>query len=88
MPQPTFPFDPEDFTFDPVEQVFTFSNHHIAIAADTTIVPQPSQLPEVTVDSVTLTFENPSPHDTFTLPVHDFVVPPPVVDHVFDLLGL
>jgi hypothetical protein len=30
MAQPTFPFDPEDFTFDPVEQVFTFSNHHIA----------------------------------------------------------
>jgi hypothetical protein len=70
-----------------VEQTFTFSNEHITITADTTIVPPPPALPEsVTVDSVTLTFDNPSAHDAFTLPVHDVVVPPPVVEHVFNLL--
>jgi hypothetical protein len=64
---------------------FTFSNEHITIAAETTIVPSPPAQPEsVTVESVTLTFENPSTHGTFTLPVHDFVVPPPLVEHVFD----
>jgi hypothetical protein len=79
--------NPTSFTFNPVEQTFTFSNEHIAITADTTIVPPPPAPPEsVTVDSVTLTFDNPSPHDAFTLPVHDVVVPPPVVEHVFDLL--
>ena len=79
--------NPTSFTFNPVEQTFTFSNHHIAITADMTIVPTPPAPPEsVTVDSVTLTFDNPGPHDTFTLPVHDVVVPPHVVEHVFDLL--
>jgi hypothetical protein len=79
--------NPTSFTFNPTEQTFTFSNHHIAITADTTIVPAPPAPPEsVTVDSVTLAFDNPSPHDAFTLPVHDVVVPPHVVEHVFDLL--
>ena len=76
MAQPTF-------TFNPVEQTFTFSNEHLTIAAKTEIVPPPALPPEsVTVESVTLT----TPHDTFTLPVHDVVVPPHVVEHVFDLL--
>jgi hypothetical protein len=80
--------NPTSFTFNPVEQTFTFSNDHLTIVADTNIVPLPPAPPEsVIVESVTLTFENPSPHDTFTVPVHDFVVPPHVVDHVFDLLG-
>jgi hypothetical protein len=62
---------------------FTFSNEHLTIAVDTNFPQEP-----LTVESVTLTFENPSPHDTFELPITDFVVPPPVVDHVFDLLGI
>ena len=76
MAQPTF-------TFNPVEQTFTFSNEHITIAAATTILPPPPAPPQsVTVDSVTLT----NHHDTFILGVHDVVVPPHVVDHVFDLI--
>ncbi len=76
--------NPTTFTFDPVEQTFTFSNGHLTIVADTTIVPPPPAPPEtVTVDTVSLTTPH---HDTFTLPVHDVVVPPPVVEHVFDLL--
>jgi hypothetical protein len=77
--------NPTTFTFDPVEQTFTFSNGHLTIVADTSfVVPTPpATTPEsVTVDTVSLT----TPHDTFTLPVHDVVVPPPVVEHVFDLL--
>ena len=48
MAQPTF-------TFNPVEQTFTFSNEHLTIAAKTEIVPPPPLPPEsVTVESVTL----------------------------------
>jgi hypothetical protein len=61
--------NPTSFTFNPTEQTFTFSNHHIAITADTTIVPAPPAPPEsVTVDSVTLAFDNPSPHDGDAVP--------------------
>ena len=75
--------NPTTFTFNPVEQTFTFSNGHLTIVADTTIIPPPPAPPEsVTVDIVSLT----NHHDTFTLPVHDVVVPPHVVEHVFDLL--
>jgi hypothetical protein len=62
---------------------FTFSNEHLTIAVDTNFPQEP-----LTVESVTLTFENPSPHDTFTLPVDDFVIPPPVVEHVLEHLDL
>jgi hypothetical protein len=48
---------------------FTFSNEHVTIAVETGIVPPDS----ITVKSVTFT----TPHDTFTLPITDFVVPPP-----------
>jgi hypothetical protein len=74
--------NPTSFNFDGVG-TFTFSNGgHLTIVADTTIVPLPPAPPEsVTVDSVTLT----TPHDTFPLPITNFVVPPHVVDHVFSL---
>jgi hypothetical protein len=68
-------------TFALVGDTFVFSNEHLTIAAQTDIVP-PTPPTSVTVESVTLT----TPHDSFTLPITDFVVPPPVVDHVFDLL--
>jgi hypothetical protein len=79
--------NPTSFTFDPVAQTFTFTNGHISIVADTTIVPPPPATPpeSVTINSVTLTFDNPGPHDSFTLPITNVVVPPPVVDHVFSL---
>jgi hypothetical protein len=58
---------------------FVFSNEGVTIkAAATDIVPPDS----ITIESVTLT----NHHDTFTLPVADFVVPLPVAEHVFDLL--
>jgi hypothetical protein len=78
--------NPTSFSFDPLEQTFTFSNNHTTIVADTTIVPPPT-LPlvppeSVTVEQVTIT----TPHDhAVILPITDVVVPPPVVDHVFDL---
>jgi hypothetical protein len=77
--------NPTSFTFDPLEQTFTFSNEHLTITAKTDIVPPPPATPveSVTVESVTLT----TPHDTFALPITDVVVPHPVVDHVFDLLA-
>jgi hypothetical protein len=46
--------------------------------AETEIVPPDS----ITVESVTLT----NPHGTVELPITDFVVPPPVAEHLFDLL--
>jgi hypothetical protein len=77
--------NPTTFTFNPANDTFTFSNGgHLTIAVDTTIVPTPPQPPEVTVDTVTLTFDNPSPHDTFELPIDHFVVPviPPPIEHL------
>jgi hypothetical protein len=73
--------NPTSFTFDPTEQTFTFSNGgHLTIAVDTTIVPPES----VTVESVTLTFDNPSPLDTYVLPIEHFEVPviPPPIEHL------
>jgi hypothetical protein len=64
---------------------FTFSNEHLTIAAETNLTNFPQE--PLTVESVTLTFENPSPHDTLPLPVHDLVVPPHVVDHVLEQVG-
>jgi hypothetical protein len=73
-----------DFNFNPIDDSFelTFSNEHITIAAEGTIDLPPPDL-SIAVEDLTLTFDNPSPHDTFTLPVHDFVlpvVPPPLED--------
>jgi hypothetical protein len=79
--------NPTSFTFNPLEQTFTFSNEHLTITAETNIPPPPAPLPDpVLVTSVTLEFDNPSPHDVFTLPVADVVVPPHVVEHVFDVI--
>jgi hypothetical protein len=55
---------------------FTFSNDTSRLQLRPDIVPPDS----ITVDSVTFT----TPHDTFTLPITDFVVPPPVAEHVFE----
>ena len=65
-----------DFELDP-DGTFTFSNGHLTIVAETEIVPPDS----ITVESVTLT----TPHSTFELPITDFVVPPPLAEHLFDL---
>jgi hypothetical protein len=65
-------------TFDHVGDTFIFSNEHLTITAETEFVPPAS----VTVEQVTLT----TPHDQFILPVTDVVVPPPVIEHHFDLL--
>jgi hypothetical protein len=60
---------------------FTFSNEHLTIAVETNLDVVPPE--PLTVESVTLT----TPHDTFELPITDFVVPPPVVDHVLEQVG-
>jgi hypothetical protein len=72
-----------DFTFAP-EGTFTFSNGHTTITAQTDILPPPAPFPpeSVTVEAVTIE----ASHHTVILPVDDVVVPPPVVEHVFDLL--
>jgi hypothetical protein len=62
---------------------FTFSNEHLTIAVDTNFPQDP-----ITVESVAITIENPRRQDTLELPITDFVVPPPVVDHVFDLFDI
>jgi hypothetical protein len=61
---------------------FTFSNEHLTIAVETNFPNFPQE--PLTVESVTFT----TPQDTFTLSIDDFVVPPPVVEHVLDHLGL
>jgi hypothetical protein len=69
-----------DLTFDP-PGTFTFSNGPVTIEVATTIEPPLPAPPEsVTVNSSTLT----NPHDTFVLDLHDFVVPPPVVERLFE----
>jgi hypothetical protein len=68
------------FTFAP-EGTFTFSNGHTTITAQTDIVP-PLPPESVTVEAVTIE----ASHHTVILPITDFEVPPPVVEHVFDLL--
>ena len=77
--------NPTSFTFDPTEGTFTFSNEHTTITAQTDILPPPAPFPpeSVTVEAVTIE----ASHHTVILPITDFVVPPHVVDHVFDLLG-
>jgi hypothetical protein len=72
-----------NFTFAP-EGTFTFSNGHTTITAQTDILPPPALFPpeSVTVEAVTIE----ASHHTVELPVHDLQVPPPVVEHVFDLL--
>jgi hypothetical protein len=58
---------------------FVFLNEGgVRIAATTDIVPPES----VTVESVKLT----NHHGDVDLPITDLVVPPPVVEHLFDLL--
>jgi hypothetical protein len=69
-----------NFTFAP-EGTFTFSNGHTTITAQTDIVP-PLPPESVTVEAVTIE----ASHHTVILPITDFEVPPPVVEHVFDLL--
>jgi hypothetical protein len=75
--------EPWTFNFEPTDQggIFTFSNNHITIAADTSFVVPPP----VTVESVTL--EN--HHGTVDLGITSVEVPPPVIEHLsghFDLL--
>jgi hypothetical protein len=72
-----------NFTFAP-EGIFTFSNGHTTITAQTDILPPPAPLPpeSVTVEAVTIE----ASHHTVILPITDFEVPPPVIEHVFDLL--
>jgi hypothetical protein len=71
-----------DFDLDLLTGTFTFSNDNITItvATDSDLVPPDLS---ITVESVTIE----TPHHTVTLPITDFEVPQPVVDHVFDLLG-
>jgi hypothetical protein len=69
-----------ELNFDP-PGTFTFSNGPVTIEVATTIEPPLPAPPEsVTVNSATLT----NPHDTFVLDLHDFVVPPPVVERLFE----
>jgi hypothetical protein len=74
--------EPWTFDFESTDQIFTFSNNHITIAADTFFVVPPP----VTVESVTL--EN--HHGTVELGITNVEVPPPVIEHLsghfFDLL--
>jgi hypothetical protein len=68
------------FALDLAAGTFTFSNDGgITIVASAEIVPDVS----ITVTEVTLT--NPH-HDSFTVPLHDFVAPAPLAEHLFDLL--
>jgi hypothetical protein len=81
--------EPWTFSFDPQEQVFTFSNGHVAFAVDTQFeVPTPPALPEsVTVESVSLTIPHDSTH--IDLGITNVEIPTPVIHHVaphFDLL--
>jgi hypothetical protein len=69
-----------DLTFDP-PGTFTFSNGPVTIEVATTIEPPlPAPTESVTVNSATLI----NPPDTFVLDLHDFVVPPPVVERLFE----
>jgi hypothetical protein len=80
--------EPWTFTFEPLEQVFTFSNGHVTFAVNTDFgFPTPPAVPSVTVESVSLTI----PHDTTVvdLGITNVEIPAPVVEHVaphFDLL--
>ena len=78
--------EPWTFSFDPDDQVFTFSNGHVKFAVDTQFAPP--ALPEsVTVESVSLTIPHDSTH--IDLGITNVEIPPPVMQHVaphFDLL--
>jgi hypothetical protein len=80
--------EPWTFSFDPEDQVFTFSNDHVTFAVDTHFEATPPALPEsVTVESVSLTM----PHDStaIDLGITNVEIPSPVIAHVaphfFDL---
>jgi hypothetical protein len=69
------------FALDLAAGTFTFSNDGgITIVASAEIVPADNS---ITVKEVTLT--NPH-HDSFIVPLHDFVAPAPLAAHLFDLL--